>query len=248
MGRSSSFAAIPRESRQDFIWQWEPRTDSINWKLASAIDVDSIVREGNLSAVEFLVQSFVRCNVSRSDAERFGSKGALNLFLVMQLAVDYLMAQIHNYRQVAVQQNEDALSFWDSLSKSQAEVKTQGINLAQLNSELLELTNKNRVAAKRIRKLQRRVARLKHEQNQIMEIAPDPGFVNLEPTFRPMQTSHRLWTAPRAAADVTPSGEGRRHLSEGEIDPSGLRVAFVRTDRAGDSSDEPGALFPDRST
>jgi hypothetical protein len=73
MNSSSSFAMIPRSARQNFVWQWEPRTDSINWKFANAIDVDSIVPEGNLSAVEFFVQSFVWCNVSRSGAEHFGT-------------------------------------------------------------------------------------------------------------------------------------------------------------------------------
>ena len=46
--------------------------------------------------------SLISANITKDDAKKFGSKGALNMFILMQLGLDYLLTQIHNYSVNAV--------------------------------------------------------------------------------------------------------------------------------------------------
>ena len=81
----------PNPAKEKYAWQ--PRTEPMKWQLAESIDVDQIVRKGDLNSVEFYMEQFVFANLTKDDYKQFGSKGALNAFLILQLGCDYLMAQ-----------------------------------------------------------------------------------------------------------------------------------------------------------
>jgi len=74
-------------------YAWAPRTEPMKWPLAESLDVDQIVRRGDLQSVEFYMQQFAFANISKEDFKQFGSKGALNAFLILQLGCDYLLSQ-----------------------------------------------------------------------------------------------------------------------------------------------------------
>lgn len=74
-------------------YAWAPRSEKMKWAVAESIDVEQIVRKGDLTSVLFYMDQFVSANITKEDIQNFGSKGALNAFLVMQLGVDYLLNQ-----------------------------------------------------------------------------------------------------------------------------------------------------------
>jgi len=83
--------ADPSSLQRDTKWYWAPRTEKINWDLFNAIDVDDIVRRGDISAVEFYTQFIVSANITGDDARRFGGRASLNMFMLMQLGGNYLL-------------------------------------------------------------------------------------------------------------------------------------------------------------
>jgi hypothetical protein len=234
------FAVFASQARQEFRWRWEPRSDPINWKLADSCDVDSIVQNGDLNSLEFFVQSFLHCNITREDSTHFGSRPALNLFNVMQLAVDYLLQQVHSYSMVALQQTEYAQAVSASFSQLQQKITDQEIQIQRLNSAVQQLKAQNQVCVRQLRKAKRQLRARSERELPIVEFTPEPGFLNLEPRFRPIDVPRAMHSPVSEALRPISAHE----LSEGEIDPAMVGEELPGIDESGEDSS--GAFWPER--
>jgi hypothetical protein len=230
------FAVFASQSRQDFRWRWEPRTDPLNWKLAESCDLDSIVRNGDLSSLEFFAQSFVHSNISREDAAHFGSKAALTLFQIMQLAVDYLLQQTHNYSLIAIQQSEYARATTAAFAQLQQKITEQDIQIQRLNSAVQQLKAQNQAMEKQLRKAKRRGREKVAKEVGWVEFTPEPGFLNVESEFAPINIGR---VTRNSVAEMLDVGE-RREWSQGEVDPENLQAHLSGSEEGS------GELWPER--
>ena len=62
---------------------WEPKKEKLNWGVAENIDVESLVRRGDLNSILFYWDQFRKVNITKDDLRKFGSKGCLNIFLII---------------------------------------------------------------------------------------------------------------------------------------------------------------------
>jgi hypothetical protein len=73
---------------------WGPRRDRMNWALVDSIRVDRIWESGDLNAVmHYVTKYLVNANITKEDLPKFGDPGPLHGFLLLQLGVDYLLAE-----------------------------------------------------------------------------------------------------------------------------------------------------------
>ncbi|OHT06521.1 hypothetical protein TRFO_25402 [Tritrichomonas foetus] len=134
-------------------YAWAQRTEKMKWGVAESIDIDQIVRRGDLNSVLFYMDQFLNATITKDDLKQFGSKGALNAFLILQLGADYLMNQ---------------------KSRLEAEMASQKPNNEQVNANLIAQYNYNiDLASKNIQQrdeqiavLKRQVAQMKQERKQ----------------------------------------------------------------------------------
>ena len=119
-------------------YNWNPRTEIMKWNLAESIDVEQIVRKGDIQSIEFYISQFVNSNITKDDLKYFGSKGALNAFLILQLGVDYLLNQRNNLNSTNIEPDPIFLEQYNNNIK----IASESINSHKLIIEKLKEQNK----------------------------------------------------------------------------------------------------------
>lgn len=99
-------------------FRWCPRKMPLNWNLIEEVDVDKIAQDMDVSSLEYLVQHIAFANISSADTQRFGNRGALKAFKLLQLGVEYLT---HLKRPLPTQPDSGDLK--KALSQSQRRVE-----------------------------------------------------------------------------------------------------------------------------
>jgi hypothetical protein len=74
-------------------YQWERRSERINWALFDAVDPTQMAQQGDLNSVLFFADKLTCANISEAEAKEFGTRSALNAFMVLQLACDYYQSR-----------------------------------------------------------------------------------------------------------------------------------------------------------
>lgn len=90
----------------------------LNWNLIDDVNVDQIARDMDVNSLEYLVQHIAFANLTDADTQRFGSRGALKAFKLLQLGVEYLT---HLKRPLPTQ--PDSADLRKALSESQKRVE-----------------------------------------------------------------------------------------------------------------------------
>ncbi|KAH0786401.1 Zinc finger protein [Histomonas meleagridis] len=155
-------------------YSWAPRTEPMRWPMAESIDIETIVKRGDLNSVLFYMSHFTYANITKEDLSHFGSKGALNAFLIMQLANDYLLAQ---------------------KKKSESEMKKQVIP-----PEIVEQYNQNLdLASKEIEKRDNQIATLRKQVSQMHEERKKVKILikKYEEKFKKLKSQTKTTTKPR---------------------------------------------------
>ena len=130
-------------------YAWAQRTEKMKWGIAESIDIEQIVRRGDLASVLFYMDQFINATITKEDLKQFGSKGALNAFLILQLGADYLMAQ---------------------KNRLEMELENQKPNNEQANASLVAEYNKNmEIAVKHIQKRDERIAELRKREVDLLQ-------------------------------------------------------------------------------
>lgn len=227
-------------------WAWAPRTERMKWDLAESIDVDEIVRRGDLNSLKFYLESFVNANITEEDSKKFGSKGALNLFLLMQLGVDYLLTQYQNYSLNAIMSQITKPPQVDNsqaiLMQSQQKIEEMKNNINRQDSIIFSLRQQNAQLYDDKSKLQKKINKLKSKlrneqflnetsgkKKRTHKYNNEPGFINTLKGYEDFERMNHT-TSRISPNTVTSSGNinlipvniNSDQLSEGEIDLNGF--------------------------
>lgn len=217
-------------------WYWAPRTGRLKWDLMESIDVDEIVRKGDLGAVEFYLQSLINANITKEDAKNFGSKGALNMFMLMQLGLDYLLTQIHNYSVNAVidqqKQYSDTVSevsarYEQTLMHAQQQIAERDATIVRLRQNIQQLNNDAAQAKHIVKKLKQKIKNQKEiievtkKEAKRKKIAKEPGLIDIDTQYKDLE---KLQKAAKMHFNRTTVMKPKRdsNLSDGEIDIASL--------------------------
>ena len=215
-------------------WFWAPRTGRINWGLMESIDVDEITRKGDIGAVEFYLQSLVKANITSEDATHFGSKGAINLFMLMQLGLDYLLTQVRNYSlNTAIEKQNDYQQtaaqlysqYEQTLQYAYQQINERDATIARLRQNIQQLNEDNENAQKLIKKMKRRIAHEKQLQTfdereaRRRQTPREPGLIDLGTDYHDIDKLQKAARMQSHGITLMPRTE-RTDLSDGEIDMS----------------------------
>lgn len=227
-------------------WAWAPRTQKMKWDLAESMDVDAIVRRGDLNSLKFYLESFVNVDITEEDSKKFGSKGALNLFLLMQIGIDYLLAQCQNYSlnsiisQISKQpQIDNSQAIIAQLQQKIEEIKS---NINRQDSIIFSLRQQNAQLYDDKSKLQKKINKLKSKlrneqflnettkkRKKPQKYNNEPGFISTLKGYEDFErlnhtTSHFLPNTITSSGNINlmPANIPSDQLSEGEIDLNGF--------------------------
>ena len=215
-------------------WFWAPRTGRINWGLMESIDVDEITRKGDIGAVEFYLQSLIKANITSEDATHFGSKGAINLFMLMQLGLDYLLTQVRNYSlNTAIEKQNDYQQtaaqlysqYEQTLQYAYQQINERDATIARLRQNIQQLNEDNENAQKLIKKMKRRIAHEKQLQRfdereaRRRQTPREPGLIDMGTDHYDIDKLQRAARMQSHGITLMPRTE-RTDLSDGEIDMS----------------------------
>lgn len=212
-------------------YAWTPRSERMKWPVAESIDIEQIVRRGDLNSVMFYMDQFVNANITKEDVQHFGSKGALNAFLVMQLAVDYLLNQKQRLEaEIAAQQPVSAQVDAQHIEKynQMVECATKEINardaqIAEYKKKFEQMHEERRKAKVLMEKYRRKFKEMKggakKASKQIIEDS-EPGALHDETAYRELKLLQK-----EAASKKSPVKSKKKEMSddsesksEGEID------------------------------
>lgn len=143
-------------------YAWAPRTEPMNWGLAESIDVTQIVQKGDLASVEFYMNKFTFANISKEDMKQFGSKGALNAFLILQLACDYLMAQRNMAPPPSTDEPDAKLleQYNANIAQATKAIEQYKLKVKELQKQIEKLKNDRATEKKIIMKLKSKCSKL----------------------------------------------------------------------------------------
>lgn len=112
------------------------------WGLAETIDVNEIVKTGDVESVNFYTERFIKANFTDDDYKHFNSKGALNAFLLFQLSAEYYMAKKDsNLPQVYEVDAELKAKHEEDISIARQTVQKYKENYDKLNLQNQQLQN-----------------------------------------------------------------------------------------------------------
>ena len=146
-------------------FRWCPRKMPMNWSLIEDVNVDEIIRSMDISSLEYLVQHIAFANLSDSDAQRFGNRGSLKAFKLLQLGVEYLT---HLKRPLPVQPDSGELRKELSESKRRIEELENLLYDSQLEAQKNKATA--RIFKNRLESLQRQVAGFDDDDGEVHHI------------------------------------------------------------------------------
>lgn len=143
------FTNVSIQSKERFAFS--QRTEPMKWQLAESLEVDQISRKGDLQSVLFYMEQFAFANIRDEDYKQFGSKGAMNAFLLLQLGCEYLLAQ-------------KAMNPPHSTNEADSQL------LAQYNQNIKAATESVKSHKAKIAKLEEQNAQLREDRKKEMEV------------------------------------------------------------------------------
>lgn len=202
-----------------------------------SIDVDEIVRKGDIGSVEFYLQSLINANITKEDASRFGSKGALNMFMLMQLGLDYLLTQMHNYslnstldrqRQCSQALSELSAQYEHTLMQAQQQIAERDATITRLKQNIQQLHSDNAKAKHLVKKLKQKIDNQKElialtKKSSKRKKTKEPGIIDIDTQYRDLE---RLQRAAKVHFSRTTAVKKKPdyNLSDGEIDIASLTL------------------------
>lgn len=75
-------------------YEFRRRINKMNWEMIGNVDVATIARTNDIQSIEFLMGPVAFANITPDDSDNFGSRAGLHAFLILQLAVEYLIYKI----------------------------------------------------------------------------------------------------------------------------------------------------------
>ncbi|EAY05186.1 hypothetical protein TVAG_058430 [Trichomonas vaginalis G3] len=217
-------------------YAWAPRTEPMNWGLAESLDVNQMVQKGDLASVEFYMNKFTFANISKDDMKQFGSKGALNAFLILQLACDYLMAQ----RNMAPPPSTD-----------EPDAKL----LEQYNANIAQATKAIEQYKLKVKELQKQVERLKNdratEKKIILKLKAKCGKLQESMKSRRFNKNNNMATTetePGALKETLALQQLRKNEKKlGQLDSSEISSSLSEAIDTKDLNRETGEIVDDDS-
>lgn len=209
-------------------WIWTPRTGAIKWDLFEAVDVVDIARRGDVGSVGFYLQSLLYANVTRPDAERFGSKAAMNMFMIMQLAIEYMTAHAGDSAALALfaQQYQHVqtaaacqVQYEQTVAEAHQQILSREASIARLKQRCGQLDKELTKSKSVIRKLRKTVAkeRARKESEQTGTDDDEPQRRRLkEPGL--IERGAEVWNFEKRNTGRDDHRTEEEDLSEGEID------------------------------
>lgn len=85
----ASFQFLPPP--KDKVFLWKKHHKKLNKELLASLDLEHIVKSGDISTVMYFFQQIVESNIFSMEEEDIGSKGFTNAFRILQLGADYLL-------------------------------------------------------------------------------------------------------------------------------------------------------------
>ena len=76
------------------------RQTQLDWNWLGQVDVVKIGDTGDVMSLECLMSMIAFANITERDVEEFGSRGALHAFMILQIAVEYLLRQNGSLRAI----------------------------------------------------------------------------------------------------------------------------------------------------
>lgn len=126
---------------------WSQKKEKIPWGIAESIEPDQIVRKGDLKSVLFYMEKFMNVNITKEDAKKFGTKGALNAFLILQLGVEYLFSELNKPKDeqeiidLRNQYNEEIDKYNEELQKREYQIKKLKEQVDTLKDRMKKIKN-----------------------------------------------------------------------------------------------------------
>ena len=242
----------PNPAKEKYAWQ--PRTEPMKWQLAESIDVDQIVRKGDLNSVEFYMEQFVYANLTKDDYKQFGSKGALNAFLILQLGCDYLMAQRNQAPPPSTNEADQRLveQYEKNINEAKKAILEHKKMIEKLQQQVKQLHSDRETQDKVIKQYKTKLAKMKqkmkssshrpHGKTETKTLADtEPGALHDETALKALQK-----------ADMKRKKLDTGELSDGELSDSGdtpftdtNTSAISYDEESGYSSDDEGSISDD---
>ncbi|KAJ1634211.1 Iguana/Dzip1-like DAZ-interacting protein N-terminal-domain-containing protein [Pavlovales sp. CCMP2436] len=72
-------------------FQFQPRTQKLDWRRLVKLDVDAIARDGDIDALEACIENVTYAAVTAADLSYFSDEHFVSLFRTAQLLVEYLL-------------------------------------------------------------------------------------------------------------------------------------------------------------
>ena len=246
---------VPHAAPSKEKYAWAPRSEKMKWAVAESIDVEQIVRKGDLASVLFYMDQFVSANITKEDIQNFGSKGALNAFLVMQLGVDYLLNQKQKLEsEVAAQQPANAEmdakhveQYNMMVEAATKEIQARDAKLHEYEKRFKQMHDERRKAKVLLEKYRKKFRELKGNGRRKRPVddslESEPGALHDETAYRELKLMQQQQS--KAPASKTSKKKAREwtdtapSLSEGEIE-TGAIAGHVVAATMSDEEEESG--------
>lgn len=141
-------------------FRWCPRKMPMNWNMISDVDVQAIVSNMDVNSLEYLVQHIAFANITDNDAARFGDRGALKAFQLLQLGVEYLT---HLKRPLPTQ--PDSAELKKALSESQRRVEELEAMLYETNLQLEREKSSSKIYKTRLQTMQKHLSEFEDDDD-----------------------------------------------------------------------------------
>ena len=246
---------VPHAAPSKEKYAWAPRSEKMKWAVAESIDVEQIVRKGDLASVLFYMDQFVSANITKEDIQNFGSKGALNAFLVMQLGVDYLLNQKQKLEsEVAAQQPANAEmdakhveQYNMMVEAATKEIQARDAKLHEYEKRFKQMHDERRKAKVLLEKYRKKFRELKGNGRRKRPVddslESEPGALHDETAYRELKLMQQQQS--KVPASKTSKKKAREwtdtapSLSEGEIE-TGAIAGHVVAATMSDEEEESG--------
>ena len=162
-------------NNQPQIFHFTRRINRMNWDLIGNIDVLKIARTGDRASVEMLTQPLAFANITKEDAEQFGTRASLHAFQLLQMATELLLAKLNSipapgYQSNNSQSETDKLAISNYAAKCELlakDIQTRDALISKLTAKVKKAEEERDEA---IAKLQ------SYKQKSSQKISPNPDY------------------------------------------------------------------------
>ncbi|KAM9316436.1 LOW QUALITY PROTEIN: cilium assembly protein DZIP1L [Gastrophryne carolinensis] len=139
-GQYPSFVSPPPKGSLFQTFRFQPRRDNIDWRRISAIDVEKVARELDISALQESINSITFCNLDNERCpycQQPVDPVLLKVLKLAQLTIEYLL-QCQEYLSSTVVQLEERVQ---EMTNEQQQTKDE---MAKLNEEMKKVKDENK--------------------------------------------------------------------------------------------------------